>query len=91
MDTEASAFCRSLVTVFEVTSEMTDRAFPLAGSVICGTNFVTSSFIPVGEYPKREKWEGMNRIKRESINGFVLQWSQDWTEETVLTPQVPFD
>jgi hypothetical protein len=85
----ATLACRSLAVVFEVTSEMADRAFPLTGSTICGSNFVTSSFLPPNEYPARPKMEGINRIKRESVNGFILNWKQDLWPEIVITPKVP--
>jgi hypothetical protein len=85
---KATPCFRSLAVVFEVTSEMADKAFPLNASTICGTNFVTSSFIPVKDYPTRPKLEGINRIKRESINGFLLRWTEGVSEETFITPKV---
>ena len=77
-----------MAVVFEVTSEMADKPFPIAASTICGTNFVTSCFIPLADYPVRHKMEGINRIKRESVNGFVLGWRKDILPEMFIITKV---
>jgi len=75
--------------VFEVTNEMKSSASALSSSkVSCvyGTNYVISSHIPRTVFSGSRKFEGLRKVKREFINGFLISSSASnfWTQSLLL-------
>merc|ERR1712083_101637 len=75
--------------VFEVTNEMKTNVSALSCSkVSCvyGTNYVISSHIPKAVFSGSKKFEGLRKVKKEFINGFLISGSGShfWNQSLLL-------
>ena len=73
--------------VFEVTNEMKTNVSALSNSkVSCvyGTNYVISSHIPKTVFSGSKKFEGLRKVKKEFINGFLISGSRFWNQSLLL-------
>ena len=75
--------------MFEVTNEMKSNVSALSSSkVSCvyGTNYVISSHIPRAVFSGSKKFEGLRKVKREFLNGFLISSSSShfWTQSLLL-------
>ena len=73
--------------VFEVTNEMKTNVSALSKSkVSCvyGTNYVISSHIPKTVFAGSKKFEGLRKVKKEFINGFLFSGSRFWNQSLLL-------
>ena len=77
----------ALNVAFEVSNEMKTIPSALSRSkVSCvyGTNYVVSSYIPKNIFCGSKKFEGLRKVKKEFINGFLISSSSFWNQSLLL-------